>query len=382
MPGQLSDIGRRTRSQRYALWVICALGFVALSALWPLHGRNEMGWDFPQFYLAARLPIADLYNRTAYLALAHRVFDGFGIRHFPPFARPAIFALPLAPLGWLSYWDAFRVWSGTQFACYITALWLLRRIYAYPPEMLLLWALYYPPMHSIWEGQDAPGVLLVVLIAFLRLRAGDERLAGLMFSLCVYKFNLFLLLPLYLLAQRRWQALRYMLAGAAVLLGLSNLLQSPHAYAKWLKGIPDMTINFGPHLMPGLRGLSGGSVVIYAIAAIAVLAVAFGAMLRTDETRALAIMITASLLIAYHVIYYDLTLLAIPIAVSLATPGALPRAASLVLLAAVPLWFCPAPYVAVVVVLLFVGQLYSVKRGKGSEAFPAQHRPAHINFGC
>jgi hypothetical protein len=183
-----------------------------------------------------------------------------------------------------------------------------------------------------------------------------------LFSLCVYKFNLFLLLPLYLVARRRWRVFWYALGGAAILAGGSFLLQSPRLYLEYLRHIPEMTISSGAAIMPGLRGLTSGWPAVYAVAAAGVAVAAFGAMRRADETLGLAIAITGSLLVAYHVVHYDLALLAIPIAVALAVGGKLAKAASMALAVGLPLWYCPPRYLAVVVGLLFVGLVLAVER--------------------
>ena len=75
----------------------CGAAFLAISALWPLHAvtYKEMGWDFPQFYLASRVPVRELYHRIAYLEWARRLFAGTNIPYFPPYVRPPLFALPL-----------------------------------------------------------------------------------------------------------------------------------------------------------------------------------------------------------------------------------------------------------------------------------------------
>ena len=340
-----------------ALWTVCGLALACFCVLWAVVARHhpDVAWDFPQFYLAAHLPARDLYNRAAYLELAERLFAGAGVRYFPPYVRPAVFALPLAPLGRLSYWNAFLVWAAMQSACYLTAVWLLHRLYPYPPEMLLAWAIFYPAISAIMMGHDAGAVLLLVLLALLQLRAGRERLAGLLFSLCTYKFNLFLLLPVYLIAGRRRQALRYALAGAAVLLGASFLLQPPLAYYEYLKRIPEMTGGPGLAITYGLPVLTHRWPFLYWMAAAAVALAAWWAIARSDGTRGLAVAITGSLLVSRHVARYDLTLLAIPLAVALASARKFAKLPALALLLGIPLWLAPAGYTVVVVLLLFAG---------------------------
>jgi hypothetical protein len=314
-----------------------------------------MGWDFTMFYVASHLPAGQLYNRTAYLETAERLLGGSEVKYFPPYIRLAIFALPLRPLGWFSYKNAFLIWTAIQFGCYLASLFLLRSIYPFPPEALLGWALFYPSMHGIWQGHDESALLLLVVVAFFLLKSGREKLAGVLFALCAYKFNLFVLIPLYLLIRRQWQALGYGIGTTAILVGVSFSLQSPRTYFDYLKRVPEMSINFDPASITSLRGLTLGHPWLYGVTVVAVVLLALWAISVTDETSGFAIAITGSLLIAYYTFYYDLTLLAIPIMVILAKGGRWSRIAPLTLLVGVPLWFGPPRYMAILVVALLGG---------------------------
>ena len=358
-PGR--DPGQPGARHRRALWVACMLGYAGCCAVWLLLATRyrETGWDFPQFYLAAHLPARDLYNRAAYLQRANELFQGTKVTYFPPYVRPAVFALPLAPLSLLSYKRAFVLWSAIQFACWLAHLALLRRLYPYRPEMLLAWGLFFPSMFGIITGQDNNALSLVVLVACLQLMAGRERLAGALFSLCLYKFNLFVLLPAYLAIARRWRALCYAGAGACVLAGASFLLQSPRVYLEHLRRIPEMTIMQGLIPTPGLRGLTLGWPAAYPVTAALAAAAAMLAMRRSKPLAGLAIALCGSVMIAYHVASYDLTVLTIPIAAAMQGRSRLARFASMALLAGAPLWLRAAQWAAPVMVLLFAGLLVS-----------------------
>ncbi len=334
----------------------CGVAFLAISALWPLHAvtYKEIGWDFPQFYLASHVPLKDLYNRAAYLQWAERLLGGADVHYFPPYVRPPAFALPLKLGRFLSYRSSLVLWLAGQFACYVGALALLRRSFGYPPEMLLGWALFYPAMHGIWEGQDAPAVLLLVVAAFRQLIAGRERLAGVLFALCLYKFNLFALIPVYLIVHRRWQAFRYAAVGAIILGGLSFVLVPPSVYLSYLSQIPSMTIRFEAATMPGWRGLVGGQPLLYAGGVIIIGIVAWWTMRQSGPVQGFAVAVTGSLLIAFHIGSYDPTLLALPIVASIQGGGRLPKIASLALLLGLP-WFVADRSVAAVELVLFGG---------------------------
>jgi hypothetical protein len=367
-----ATLARRAKHQ-HLLWVCCSIGFLAFSAIWVLHAAEagELGWDFTQFYIVAHLPFSDLYDRETYLGLAAQLFEGTNIHYFPPFVRPAVFKLVLTPLSWFSYWTAFVVWCAVVYGAYVTFLWLLRRIHPYPPETLLAGALFYPPMHGLWEGQDAPVVTLLLLLAFLQLRAGRHALAGILFGLCVYKYNLFTLVPLYLLVNRQCKVFLWGSLVAGSLLGVSSLLQSPARYLAWLRAIPEMTIGFSPTRTSGLLGLAGGNSVIYLASLAALVPVGIWAMRRGGPDRGFAIAVTGSLLAAYHVASYDLTALLIPVAIAMRSGDRPSKALGLLLVLGIPLWLTAPRNIGFVVLLLFVTLVAGTRRPAGCHNVPA-----------
>lgn len=331
-----------------------------------------MAWDFPQFYLAARTPASELYDHDAFLRRGRETLSAAGVHYFPPYVRPAVFTLPLGPLGRLPYWGAFGVWASLQLACCLVLLWALGRLWDYPPELLLGFSLFYPAMHGIWEGQDAPVLTLLVLGGLLLFRAGRDRAAGLVLAVCCYKFNLFLLMPLYLAAAGRWKLLRYVAGGGAALAAASSWLASPRAYVDYLQRIREMSVGFDASTMPGLRALSGGSAVVYAAAALGVAVLVWRAGRRLGPIEGFAVALSGSLLAAPHVAYYDLTLLIIPMGVAFRSGGRVAKAAAFILLVGVPLWLLPRYWVAGAAVALFLGLVQSLPPAPqpGSAAAP------------
>jgi hypothetical protein len=89
-------------------------------------------------------------------------------------------------------------------------------------------------------------------------------------------------------------------------------------------------------------------------------------------------MISGSLLMAYHVVYYDLTLLAFPIATAFATGSRMSRALAIALLVGLPLWFTATRNVTAVVLALFLALVWEAWRRPVGEAAPptqARHTP-------
>src|ERR1700686_293967 len=71
---------------------------------------RDLGHDFTAFYLAGNMPVRSLYDQTEFRALGERLLGPLGITYYPPYVRPAVFALPLRLIMWLPYRKAFTVW--------------------------------------------------------------------------------------------------------------------------------------------------------------------------------------------------------------------------------------------------------------------------------
>lgn len=343
--------------QRNWIWLVLTLAAVAG---WAVKGilKQQFGWDFTQFYVAAHAPIRAIHDQLVFQETARQVLPATGVRYLPPYVRPAVFALPLRWMRGMSYWSACYVWAALQLLCYALTLWLLGRRFQVRVWGFYPWALFYPVFSSIITGQDSMAVELVLCVALLMLADGHDEAGGALLSLTLYKFNLFLLLPLYLLGKKRYRALiAYALCGA-VLAGLSAFLEPPSVYLALLPNIQRYTIQFFPRTMLGLRGLCAyvGWNALYPFAAVALAAYLFVRSLRMDFVRGFAMMVTAGVLCAYHVAWYDGALLVLPFGLAVTWGGKPLRALTLCLML-IPFWNAIPAYVTVVL-LAFV-MLYS-----------------------
>ena len=52
------------------------------------------GWDYAQFYIAGSIPIHSIYDRAVFEEFARDELEPQGTSYFPPYVRPAVFALP------------------------------------------------------------------------------------------------------------------------------------------------------------------------------------------------------------------------------------------------------------------------------------------------
>jgi hypothetical protein len=298
---------RRTST---AAWILaCVLG---PAIFLPICFRHICGDDFLPFYAAARqVPHHGIYSAEAIYRTEIAAAGGY--RPSLLFVRLPVFALLLWPLAQLPYEWAYAVWSALR-SCALVGF-----ILAWPHtprrSTALACAWFVPLFITLARGQDT--VLLLFWIAVAECLAPRRPFAaGLALAMCAAKFNLFLLLPLFLWVHRR-RLIPGFLAGGAGLLALSFASAGwrwPLAYLAVLRNPVIRTnhpVNF--HYMP----LPGP--VAMALAALTALAAVY-AIVRLGDRMALGVMLVGGLLLSYHAGVYDLVLL---LPAALALPGRL-----------------------------------------------------------
>ena len=319
--------------------LLACVAFLALSSLWLLIALrfSQTGWDFTQFYIAAHLPVSSLYDHTTFAAVGRKLLEPMGIAYYPPFVRPALFALALKPLALFSYWSAFWLWAAIGLAAYLAALLILFRWLALPRNLLPAFALFSPSLFGIVTGQDANVYLIVLLAALLLIAGGSEIAAGLLLALCVYKFNLLLFVPFVLLFKARWKSLFAFLLGSAAVAIFSALLAPPSQYLALLRSIPQLTIGFIPGALRGVSIRTGHELLYFPFAAVAA-AFCLYLIWKLPLVEAFCVAVIAALLLGYHVTWYDCALLVLPICVAWRNAGSKTRASLLALLVLPFLW--------------------------------------------
>jgi glycosyl transferase family 87 len=315
------------------------LAFLGLSSLWLIWALRfpATGWDFTQFYIVAHLPIGSLYSRPDFIHFGQSCLAPLGIHYYPPFARPAVFAVALKPLSLLSYWHAYWVWAAIGFVAYAAVLLMLFRWLALPNALLPAFAAFTPSLFGIVTGQDATVYLLVLLGGLLLVLRNRELAGGCLLALCAYKFNLIVFLPLVLLSKARWKSLATFGIGTASAALISAAMVSPFKYFALLRSIPAYAINFRPG---GIRGvvMGIGHEGWYYPLAIAGAVLCAYLIWRLPLTEAFCVAVTGILLLGYHVTWYDCALLVLPIAVAWRDGGTVTRALLLLVLLSLVAW--------------------------------------------
>jgi alpha-1,2-mannosyltransferase len=285
---------------------------------------KPLGTDFISFWTASKLALAGqpaaVYDFAAHRAQQLALFPhliGYAAFFYPPIFL--LICLPLAVLPYLlslavwlgltgvAYWRVFRAWLGDHVATL--------SFFAFPAVFL-----------NLIHGQN--GLLSAALLGGGALML-DSRpfIAGACLGALVYKPHLAIVIPIALIAARRWRSLGAFAMTAAGL-GLSSLaLFGAATWTAFFKsasvaqtalernwvGNDKMQSVFG-----AVRLLHGGLVAAYGLQIIAALVVFCGLfLLHRRSFRSSAegpAMAAAALLVTPFLLDYDLILLAVPLA--------------------------------------------------------------------
>jgi len=313
--------------------------------LWRVRDQIARGDpDFTVFYTAGRMlregQGGQLYSSRAQLAVQAEFSRNSDIRRGPlPYIHPPFEALFFLPFTYLSYPHAFLAWNLINLAILSGTGLLLKSflpaLRAIPVwQMVLLSLAFFPIFANFHQGQDAILLLLMVTLSLRTLDREADFLAGCWLGFGIFKYHLILPLAVIL---GFWRGKRFVLGFATVssaallislaLVGWNGALEYP-VYA-WRIVSEPVFGGIPPRQLPSLFGLVAGwdfsqkftlaAQIVAALSSTALLMMVAG-LRRFARSRRLselcwsAAIITA-LLVGYSVNTYDLSLLALPLAV-------------------------------------------------------------------
>ena len=182
--------------------------------------------------------VGGLYDVKRQVEVQRALLGGQHPEFLDVYISPPFVAYVYAPLAALPYEVAAALWTMLTIGLLIVDLRLLWPLvanlhrYRFRAVLLIVFS-SWPVIELLADGQDAAVSLLVLLGGLHLLRARRDLTAGALLGLGAFKPQLFLLIPLLLLLQRRWRALTGWLAVSMVLLAASALLLGPagiHSY--------------------------------------------------------------------------------------------------------------------------------------------------------
>jgi glycosyl transferase family 87 len=301
--------------------------------------------DFRPFYTAGYMvrtgQAAKLHDYLAQYQLQNQIVSQGDIAL--PFIHPAYEALFFAPLSYLSYRTGYLVFLALNVAllCLVYRLmrpWManLARIYAWLPAALFL--AFLPIAAALIKGQDSVLLLASIAGAWVYLSRDREFPAGILLGLALFKFQVVLPIAFLFLVWRRWRFFSgFAFSGGVVTLLTIWLLGMKGAflYARSLfvmsvstSGIHQFIYAIYPRAMPNLYGLVFGltdpwlptfwiqATTLLVSAVFLCIVIVWGLKGKSDSNLFL-VAVTCSTLLSYHLFIHDLSVLLIPLLVTL-----------------------------------------------------------------
>lgn len=274
------------------------------------------------------------------------------------FISPPHTALAFAPLAPLPFRVAFVVFTALSLAAFVMALGKARvlapddRTFA---AFALAFAASEPFAETIVIGQTSGFMLLVWVFGITLAIEKRDVAAGMVLGLGALKPQLFLLVPIVLVARGRWRMLGAFLATGAALVAIGALACGPRAYVAWIDllrspayaDIREANMFHMCSIEALLHGLPFATAVQALVALASAVMLFLFARKTQDEPRAWAAAILVTLFATPHVIIYDAVLFIVP-ALVLAPDAVKNRATRIAVIATFGLaWFVSVAHVPI-----------------------------------
>lgn len=301
------------------------LGYLAAGSygLVPRYGPDTI--SFVSFYAAGQLADrghAPLVYDEPILDEGEEDLTHPGVRSIP-FLYPPVYLLICAPLALLPAIPAFVIFEALTLALYLTVVgriinasgweWVLPTL-AFPP---VFWTIGYGQNAFLTAALFGAGTLLTERRPFL---------AGMLFGLLCYKLQFALLVPVALLAGKRWASIAGAAASVGLLAVLSVILFGPDTWHAWIGSAAasgaatnfaidrvNIFASISPFAAARLLGFSNDHARLVQFAASAACVVIVAWAWRSPASHAIrsAVLIAGTLVAVPYALLYDLTLAAI-----------------------------------------------------------------------
>jgi hypothetical protein len=326
----------------FVMVVLTAMLLVHLLVAWNSRALLRKGYaDFTIFYAAGKIVGSGQGNHLYDPALQFQVEQSFAgsvstRQATLPFNHPPFEALLFVPFTFLPCWAAYLVWGGINLVLLFLVPLILRpeieilREHS-PAFWLLLGLAFFPAFVSLWQGQDSLLFLLLVSCAFVRWQRGGEIAAGCFLGMASFRYHLLVILLLALILLKLGRVLAgfgaTVIGLAAVSIGMVGW-RAALAYPRFVWNQEEKLGRFSDivQAMPNLRGLLallGAGAQWAMVASVAVAAVGLLALVvvvrnslatRTAAGSAVfSLSLVLSVIVSYHVLIHDLSILLFPI---------------------------------------------------------------------
>jgi hypothetical protein len=319
----------------FGLLFILQIAGCALGVPYALAGRS----DFRSFYSAGYAVRTghggDLYDFEFQKRLQDEIVGKSDVTLM--FYHPPYESLLFAPFSFFSYRTAYFFFQAFNGVLLALTIWMIRGRLSHlsalwRPLPIAIFLCFFPIGIALIHGQDSILLLLLYTASFLAFSRGNDVRAGVFLGLALMKFQIAIPVALLFFLWRRWRFIAGFAASAASVLvlgvgavglgGLANYMR-PVLEVGALGGASASEVTFGvfPQSMPNLRGILDGlaghvigvPATHFATAVLSLLVLGWAAMRGQNFPLALI----AALLTSYHLNLHDLSLLAIPIVLTL-----------------------------------------------------------------
>jgi len=323
--------------------IIFCMQFLAWLTFLPKALRGHA--DFRQLYVAGYM-VRTGHRTQLYDYAAQTFFQNALVSNGElalPFIRPAYQALLFVPFSLFSYRTAYLGFLLLNVLLLALAFLILQprlrglsRVWPGLPPALFLG--FYPVALALMQGQDSILLLALLAAALVSLERNRDLTAGALAGVGLFKFQIVVPIVLLFLLWRRWRFVKGFMF-SAILVGLLSFITSGwaetvvfvHSLLSVGAGLPAVPgeINFPLriNIMANLRGLIYGlaslrapqrwlQVTTLLLSSIVVISVrARGRQQRGGDALVLAI--TAGVVVSYYLFIHDLSILLIPIVLTL-----------------------------------------------------------------
>jgi len=243
------------------------------------------------------------------------------------FNHLAFEALLFVPFSLLSFRSAYLLWMGVNVFLLVFCFGLLQNHYGplrsiWSPLPTVLFVSFFPFAFALIEGQDSIVLTTLLICAIVATKKGRDYLAGAILAAGLFKFQF--ILPIVGLATvwRRWKIALGFLAGMLFVLfaSLATIgVSSVRIYLRYLLAMSstNQQVYVQPAYIANLRGcfvgtaeplLGHGAAQVLTIAASVVVFV-----WACRQKASISVAMMTSVLVSYHCLPHDLSLLIIPL---------------------------------------------------------------------
>jgi hypothetical protein len=256
-----------------------------------------------------------------------------------PFNHLAYESLMDLPFSYLTYRNAYYAFLITNLFFLVGAIYILwpylsplRVMWTYLPVAVVI--CFLPVAMALIEGQDSLLLLMLLAASNFVLNRKKELSAGMLLGLTLFKFQYALPIALLFFIWRRWRFLAGFALSSAVVTGLSFWLLGYSGVLSYLHFLPgaswkfsvanDTLLGIHPEGMPNLRGLSyafsGGSVTVTNV--VTIISSCLVLVWAARRPPSLPGALLAALLVSFHQMISDASLLILPLGLVLGTATA------------------------------------------------------------